>query len=111
MTNRVDIPAAGFYRIRLTRGGIWVPVHIWHGPPHDPETGEKLDRSYRWQAKRNGEYVDVSEVWPWCAKEPITEEEYHYMLATKNWAETNAPESPEAQPRRKIDLLTAPIRF
>jgi len=40
----------GYYLIRLDRARrVSVPVRVWYGPPNDPETGEPLDRSHRWQ--------------------------------------------------------------
>lgn len=103
----VDQPQEGYYRTRLVRGGPFVPVKIWHGPPHDPETGEELDRSPRWQALVNGEERDAREIWNWCADKPISESEYRYMLAVKNWAETHAPAEPEANPYQRADARTA----
>lgn len=115
MTFNPSSPVAGFYRTKLVKGGPWVPVRIWYGPPLDPETGEELDRSPRWQALVNGEEVDgpneVEWVWVWCSNKGITEAEYRYMLAKKEHAEKFAPELPEASPREKIDLNKLPPLF
>ena len=59
-----SIPEAGFYRMRLRSGAVPCGVRIWHGPPHDPDTGEEMDRSWRWQAEANGDPVDIDDVWP-----------------------------------------------
>jgi hypothetical protein len=88
-----------------------VPIRIWLGAPLDPLTGEELDRSPRWQAERNGHQVDVDAVWPFCSADHIDEAEYRYMLATHEWAVENAPNSPEASPRTKIDLNKQPPLF
>lgn len=111
MTESADEPHTGFYQIRMVRGGIFVPVKVWFGPPADPDTGELLDRSWRWQALRNGDLVDVNLVWPFCARFPIDQNEYDYLLARKAWAEQNAPDTPEAQPKMKIDLLNCELPF
>lgn len=103
----VDQPQEGFYRTRLVRGGPYVPVHIWYGPPHDPETGEVLDRSHRWQALRNGQECDAAEVWNWCAGNPITEAEYRHMLAVKTWATEHATTEPEANPYQAVNPRSA----
>lgn len=102
----VDTPTAGFYAMRLVRNGPLVPVRIWYGPPHDPVTGEELDRSHRYQAELGGKPTDVDRVWPWCAKHPIDEAEYRYMLGVSQWAAEHAPKEPEAQPRQPVDLGT-----
>ena len=102
-----DQPVEGYYKIRQVRNGPFVPVHVWFGPSRDPFSGEPLDRSPCWHATRRGEDVEVDKVWPWCAKWPITPAEYRYMMTTKEWADTYAPDQPEAQPRRAIDLRNA----
>lgn len=106
-----DAPVAGCYRFKLRSGGHPVGVRIWHGQPLDPVTGELLDRSLRWQAHCNGEYIDLERVWPMCAKQPITDQEYEYLTNVQRWGEQHAPDSPQANPTRQIDLLTAPIPF
>jgi hypothetical protein len=105
----VEHPAAGHYRMRLVKGGPAVGVRVWHGPPHDPHTGEEMDRSWRWQAEINGEPADIGFVWPACGREPIPAAEYAYLTEMARWAQRNAPASPAANPRRKIDLIAAPL--
>lgn len=111
MGHQVDTPTAGYYRTRLVRGGIFCPVKIWHGPPNDPETGEPLDRSWRWQCLVGGELIDLHRVWPWCGRHPIDETEYTLMLERAKWAAKYAPQSPEAQPRKPVDISTVPLPF
>jgi hypothetical protein len=107
----VEVPTAGLYRFRLVRGGHPVGIRIWHGPPRDPLTGEELDRGHRWQATANGEPIDLDRVWPRCGREPITQAEHDYLCVIQNWARENAPDSPAADPRKKIDLITSPLPF
>jgi hypothetical protein len=102
--NHVSNIVAGFYKRRLVRGGPWVPVRLWYGPPNDPVTGEELDRSHRWQALVNGEEADPDETWIGCCGNPIDAQEYGYLLAMKNFATNHAPELPEASPRQPINL-------
>lgn len=106
-----DMPVAGFYRTRLRSGGMFVGVRIWFGPPHDPDTGEEMDRGWRWQAEANGRYVDLERVWPGCAGSPIDEAEYQHLSNLQEWAETNAPRSPIANPTRKMTALDTPMMF
>ena len=104
-------PEAGYYRMRLRSGGQPVGVHIWFGAPHDPVTGEEMDRSHRWQAHINGEYVEMERVWPVCAHERITEIEYNRMLNLQVWAREHAPETQIANPRMRPDPLKTPSLF
>jgi hypothetical protein len=106
-----DQPVAGFYRFRFRSGAHPVGVRIWHGPPLDPMTGEEMDRSWRWQATANRRPVDLDRVWPRCAKEPIDEREHDYLAGVQDWAERHAPDSAQADPRRKINLLTSLLPF
>lgn len=91
----VSQPQAGYYRRlsplyfrdrwngnhrRKPNDGDWLPVIIWHGAPCDPETGELLDRSYRWQCLVAGNYADPYEQWTWCCGNPATALEYQEMV-------------------------------
>jgi len=105
----VDQPIAGFYRMKLVSGAVYSGIRIWFGPPHDPETGDEMDRSHRWQAERNGNPIDLERAWPKCAADPIDEAEYRHLTATEAWGKAHAPTSPQANPSRRIDLLTAPL--
>ena len=104
----LDRPVAGYYRRRLVSGGPWVGVRIWFGLPADPETGEPLDRSPRWQAEQAGKIHAGEEViqalWVSCCREPITQAEYDFMAADAAWCRENAPSEPAANPREPIDL-------
>ena len=106
-----DAPEAGFYRFRLRSGGAMVGVRIWHGAPLDPLTGEKLDRSPRWQAEVNGHYEELERVWPMCARSPISEAEYRNLSNMQSWAKQNAPDSALANPQRRADPLSTPMLF
>lgn len=111
-------PQPGFYRTRLIRGGIMVPVRFWYGPPI--VDGEELDRSYRLNVEVNGrtdfvtedgtrELLDPFEVWPFC--QPITQREYQFMHQRIDWAQRYEPGHPAANPTTPIDLGTLPPRF
>jgi len=97
-----DVPVAGYYRIRLVRGAVWSAVHLWYGPPVDPDTGEEMDRSYRWQARVNGIIADdITRIWPRCAEDMISWQQYDLILGR------NA----EHDPNRAIDWLTLELPF
>ena len=104
-----DTPIAGHYRTRLRSGAIRVGVRIWHGAPLDPVTGEEMDRSHRWQAHVNGAYIELEQVWPKCADEPIDAAEYAHLCKLSAWADTHAPQI--ADPYRRIDPLQSPMMF
>lgn len=106
-------PVAGFYRCKLVSGGVTGAVRIWHGPPHDPVTGEEMDRSWRWQAEFEGEYIDLDRVWPVCAGDPISESEYRRYCARRTWAEQHAPDSAYANRTHRLDPLSSdtPLPF
>lgn len=106
-----DIPVAGYYKMRLRSGAVFVGVKIWYGQPLDPVTYEPLDRSLRWCAAVNGRPVELDRVWPKCANHPETAAEYEYLTSLEKWAKENMPSSPQANPRRPINLLTAPINL
>lgn len=106
-----DKPIEGYYRMRLRSGAAYCGVRIWHGAPLDPLTGEEMDRGHRWQALVNGSLFDLARVWPKCAADPVDEAEYRYLCEVHSWAREHAPDSPQANPMRRIDPLTAPTPF
>jgi hypothetical protein len=106
-----ETPVAGYYRMRLRNGGAHVGVRIWYGPPRDPVTGEEMDRSWRWQALRNEEPIDIDRVWPACAREVITEIEYNRLCSLIAWARRHAPESQIADPKKPNNPLKNPLPF
>jgi hypothetical protein len=111
MDHATDEPVAGFYRMRMRMGGVPVGIRIWFGPPHDPVTGEVLDRGWRWQVHINGEMIDIERVWPVCARQVITEIEYERHCVKQKWARQHVPDDALAQPRKSIDHLQTPMMF
>lgn len=109
----VSEPVAGFYRGKLRSRSIVGGIRIWFGPPHDPVTGEELDRSHRWQAEFDGQYVEFDDVWPVCADEPISEQRYREFVGRREWARTNAPNSAFAKVGKRYDPLSSsePLPF
>lgn len=107
----VTTPTAGYYRMRLRADGVYGVVRIWNGPPHDPDTGEELDRSWRWQATFNAEPIDLDRVWPACGRSPIDEREAARLVQLATWAREKAPDSAYADPKAKNDLLTCLLPF
>ena len=109
----ISTPVAGYFRHRLRSGSVSVGIRIWFGPPLDPETGEEMDRSLRWQAQANGTQIDFDRVWPNCTGNPITQVEYDQLCARQEWAKQNAPDSAYANPSRRADPLSTshPLPF
>jgi hypothetical protein len=101
-----DVPQVGCYRVHLRKGATASALRIWLGRPRDPDTGEEmLERPFSWQAELNGQSVDVLTYWPACAREPISREE-HDRIVERN--RTMDETSPFYDPRRRVDLSTAP---
>lgn len=103
---RVDIPVPGHYKRRLAKGAPYSVFYIAHQVARDPDSGEILDRSPHWIALVNGEPVDVFSIWPDCSGEPISEDEYRFLLADHRHAVRYRPDAPEAKPRERVDLHT-----
>lgn len=113
--------APTFYRVRYTRGGAWCGLKVWFGPPVDPDTGDELDRSWRWQVEFNGRLSDEPERWllhfnhdgtPVIAGNETTAADYRYLAELHSWATKYAPSDPYADPRKKIDMnAIEPIKF
>lgn len=105
-----DVPEAGFYRMRLRRGGMLVGVRIFYGQTKDPESGEPIER-WAWQAEINGEPTEIPRVWPMCSHERVDQAEYEYLVSLQDWGRRHDPDGFHANPTRKVDLLRAPLPF
>ena len=69
-------PQCGYYRMRLRRGGEWVPVAIFR-----EDDGEVI-------ALCKGEMKDAFEVWTWCCRYPVDYEVYRAVAEEgKPWPE------------------------
>lgn len=96
---RVDTPSAGFFAIRLVKGGALVPAAIvqdaegWHvvinGERHPPDADP-------WHA------FGMSKVWHYGRE--IDEAEYRFMLARAAHAREHDPTHPTANPEQPISL-------
>ena len=112
MAPRVDRPMPGYFKRRLIRGGVWVPVLVFRPCPIDlePETWGWIDRWPTLLAYTDGrQIVDAYNVW--TSLRPITQHEYEYLLSVNQWAREHAPEEPQAQPHKAVDLDTLPAIF
>ena len=111
-----DAPIAGYYRMRLRSGGVFVAIRIWFGqPPNhehaiDPTTARVLDRSFRWQATANGEIIPLERVWPQCADDPIDEAEARRLVKLQQWGRAEGHEV-VADPTLRADPNQTPILF
>lgn len=114
--------AAAYFVLRARRDGPLVPARIWlcDHDPADPEN--KLDRgrlSIYLRADIAGEEVDPQRFleerlcadWTplqapghWRYAQSITEAEYRYLIARRDWAAKHRPADPAAmRPRQRID--------
>ena len=70
-------PQCGFYRMKMVKGGPWVPVRIWCRQAIDPDSGE-LTEPETFHADIGGEAGDPVGVWLYC--QPISHETYDALL-------------------------------
>lgn len=115
---RTDAPEPGFYAYRFVKTAPEVAARILYEPTRDPETGEALDRSFLWSVTMEGQADLNPSPTPsatcWAVYEfgrRIEEPEYRFLLADRAWARQNRPNSPEAQPRQRVDLRTLDPRL
>lgn len=113
---------AGFYQRPGTKGGIMLAIHLWRG--WGKQDGRDLDislspegewlivptdfieRRFGWHACLDNVTVHPWEVWPGCSGDEIDEIEYRRLLVERYRAINFLPDSPFADPRKKVDWLT-----
>lgn len=111
-------PEPGYFQMRLTKGGVFVPARILYAPTRDPETNEPLERSWYWHGIINGEPDPKPMPSPtdrvmriWTGGRRIDKAEYDFLLADRTWAKQHAPDLPEARPNEAVDLAALPPVF
>ncbi len=100
----IDRPQPGFYRTRLVKGGPWVAARIWWDDSIQ-------DRPAMLLGEVAGEEADAWSLWPRVVGQQIAENEYRFMTADADWCRQNAPDEPQANPRRAVDLRTMAMPF
>jgi hypothetical protein len=65
-------PQPGFYRKRVSRGGVFLPVAIWE---HEGQMIALVD----------GKQADADEIWTYVCQHPISEQHYHARMETGRW--------------------------
>lgn len=115
-------PEPGFFRLKLVRGGPWVPALIWRPCPMvipEPLSVEDTpapedwcrptERSRPLRARVGDREADPGEVW--ISGMWTTPQEYYWRLKLRKWAVESAPDEPEAKPRQAVDLTRSPALF
>lgn len=94
-------PQAGWYKMRRTKGGPWVPVKIWVEQEVD-EIGE-LSAPETVRALAIAEPVDPARVWISAARNPISRQQYEALMRAHRddprMAATDIPYRSEGAPR------------
>lgn len=94
----------GWWAMKLVKKGVEVAACIQYertaAEPSNPDN--LMDRSAILTARINGEIVPLDRVWLSRGRQ-IDEAEYNWLLADRAWAKKYRPNSPEANPGRKID--------
>jgi hypothetical protein len=106
---------AGHYLICLGKGRPWIAARIVGPLDHEPGNPDNLlDRSplcLPLVADILGDDCDPLDVWCAWRREETTEADYRFRCADAGWSRQHAPSEPQAQPKRQIDLFTAPPPF
>jgi hypothetical protein len=106
----INDPQCGFFKRKLVHGGPFVPARIWLEQEIDPDTGELVGDEVM-LCEVDGRRCDPVDQWARLWTTPITEAEFLYMEATRQWAAWHSPTDPAANPRQRLDPLLTPIQF
>lgn len=101
-----DTPHPGFYKMRLVKGGPFVPCRVWFNEPERDEAGDLMDDECLMMSI-NGEFINgqlMGERWIWLMGNPISEAEYRFMLDDAEHAKEWRRDDPKATPTKAIDL-------
>lgn len=97
-------PQCGWFKMRYTQGGPWVPVAIWLEQCIDPDTDELTDPEVM-KCLIGDRLADPRDVWLRCAAKPISEEEF-MALARGDKHMTEIRQATHA----RVNLSQRPVR-
>ncbi len=100
-------PQAGFYQRALVKGGPLMPAAIWREPELDADgkpTGQDVVR-----CEVNGKPRDPFAEWVRLSMKPILRSEFKFQEAAAAYDKAFRPESPRANPHKKIVLSEQPV--
>lgn len=122
--SEADALVEGCFLLQRWRSArVPLPIRIWWGPPLDPDTGEEMDRSPRWQIAVGGvlllddqpveisgaTIVNLSDIWPQALSHPIERARYEYLIARADWAADYDVNDPYGSTSGRIDPMTASL--
>lgn len=87
-------PQVGFYKARRwPRQPFWLPARIWLVDGEiNPETGELLNQEWMF-CEVDGERKNPVKMWSWLAHNPVTEDEFEWLVAARPLQPKNPPPS------------------
>lgn len=92
-----DAPQCGYFRLRTSRDGDWLPVVIWH----------RDDGAF---VARVGDTMrEPLDIWVQCAKHPVTKEAASHAFKTGQWPDMPAEAPRSNMPSDPFDALKAEI--
>jgi len=115
----MNAPEIGFYRLRLTKGAVDVAARIHrtcactvHGGEANAEHAwrDGCDRFPPLRGEIDGQPCDPNRIWE-SKFERIPEAEFLFLRDDAKWCRDHAPETPQANPEKPIDLLTVESPF
>lgn len=104
-----ETPSSGWFQRRLVKDGPMVPVRITV-IQEIGDDGELLGPLV-FEALEDGKPVKARDIWTWVADQPISEQDYEFMMAKIAYAKVHMPNAPEANPRRAVRRKDIPPLF
>ena len=98
-----EAPECGWFKRKLVKHGPFVPAKIWLVQDIDDD-GELTAPEFL-QCEINGAFADPKDAWLWLCGNPISEAEFNYMEARRQYAVFHATHEPAANPRQPVDWL------
>ncbi len=125
------LPQAGWYQVRLVKGGVWAPLRFWTVEHRCRETGS-IAAETEYRAVLNGEtcigtlqqdfpdpgagaLATLGAMQAWerhgLMAQAIEPTEYAFQVQRAGHAKAYQPTSPHADPRQRVNRLATPMHF
>lgn len=106
-------PEEGWWLVRVTKGGAFVPARIVYERPADPwfPDNDMSERSGEWRAYiGDRECAHWDEVWLRRGT-PISQAEFEHQMDRRRFWADHEPEHPLAVPEKPVDWMQSRLPF
>lgn len=100
----LNSPEPGYYRRRMVRGGPLIPVRIYYSNPEIDGAGKLKEDETLLALVGLDTPANAFDLWTYVAGNPISEDEYNFLIAQLKHKQQHEPNDPLNTPQAPVDF-------